>query len=159
MRREFAPILESLMDKDDRIVLVTADLGYGMWDKIRAKFIGTQFYSVGASEFSALGVACGLTAGGKIGIFYSITPFALYRPAEIIRLYMNHDKIPAKILAAGRDWDYKEQGFTHCCPEDRQFLSLFPNVVGFWPETAADLPKTVDEWLYNSKPSYLNLRR
>lgn len=159
MRREFAPILYDIMAKDKDVVLVSADLGYGMWDKVRARFNGTQFHSIGASEFTGLGMTCGLALGGKKAIFFSITPFALMRPAEIIRLYMNHDQIPAKILGGGRDWDYKEQGFTHCMPEDRQFMSLFPNVKCYWPESVADLPAVTNEWLYNGKPSYLNLKR
>ena len=35
MRKEFASYLHKQMNKDSRIRLITADLGYGLWDRIK----------------------------------------------------------------------------------------------------------------------------
>lgn len=158
MKKEFARLVSESMATDKRVTVITADLGYRMWDDIRRKHNQKQFYCFGASEFSALGTTCGMALEGKIPMFYSITTFALYRTAEMIRLYMNHDKIPAKIIGAGRDFDYKKEGFTHCMPEDRQFMALFSNVKSYWPETLDELREIYPEFLYNQQPCYLNLK-
>ncbi len=161
MRRDFHPILLDHMRRDPRIWLVTPDLGYRMLDSIFAEF-PDRAINCGAAEQLALGIAVGLADEGKIPVVYSITPFLLYRPAEWIRNYLQHENANVKLLAAGRhegDHDcYGNDGFTHKAEGDRAFLSLFPNIRGYWPDTVADLPRVTEEWL-TPGPAYLNLRR
>ena len=38
MRSKFAKMLHDEMSVNDRIVLITGDLGYGLWDKIRLDY-------------------------------------------------------------------------------------------------------------------------
>lgn len=160
MRRDFHPLLLDRMRADPRIWLITPDLGYRMLDTCFAEF-PDRCVNVGAAEQLALGAAVGLADEGMTPIVYSITPFLLYRPAEWIRNYLHHEKANVKLLAAGRydgKEDYEHDGHTHWAQGDREFLSLFPNVRGFWPDTVADLPVTLDEWL-KPGPAYMNLRR
>jgi transketolase len=51
-------------------------------------------------------------------VVYSITPFVLYRPFEWIRNYLDHEKIPVKLVGGGRDKDYGYLGFSHWAEED-----------------------------------------
>jgi transketolase C-terminal domain/subunit len=53
-----------------------------------------------------MGTAVGMAMEGKIPIVYSITPFAIYRPFELIRNYLSHEQIPVKIVGGGRDKQY-----------------------------------------------------
>ncbi len=161
MRRDFHPILLDHMRRDPRIWLICPDLGYRMLDACFAEF-PDRCVNVGAAECLALGAAVGLADEGKIPMVYSITPFLLYRPAEWLRNYLDHEHANVKLLAAGRYEDgkdcYDHDGFTHHAKGDREFLSLFPNIRGFWPDTVADLPRVTEEWL-TPGPAYLNLRR
>ena len=100
MRKDFSELLHVEMAKNKDIVLLTGDLGYGLWDRIRIDY-PDQFYNVGSSEQLMLGAATGLAMEKKIPVVYSITPFLLYRPFEIIRNYLDHDKIPVKLLRSG----------------------------------------------------------
>lgn len=145
------------MKKDSKIFLLTGDLGYGMFDKIRDDF-PKQFLNCGAREFTMISMAAGMAREGLIPICYSITPFLLWRPAEVIRNYLNHEKIPVKLLGGGRDQDYSEDGFTHDAADDSMLL-FFDNIVSYWPETIEELEKVTKDWLYNGEPSYLNLKR
>jgi transketolase len=158
MRREFHPLLAGHMLFNSRIHTVVGDLGYKMFDNIQSMF-PDRFHNVGAREQLAMGAAIGLAKSGKIPVFYSITPFALWRPAEWIRNYVNHENVAVKIVGGGRDKDYAHDGFTHDASDDREFLKLFPNIKGFWPETKDELPRVVREWLYHPGPAYLNLKR
>lgn len=152
MRREFAKQLFELMEKDEDIVLITPDLGYGMLDKIRDTFPG-RFYNVGAAEMAAMGMAVGMALKNKIPIVYSITPFLLYRPFEVIRNHINHEKIPVIMVGAGRDNDYKA-GISHDA-SDHEILKQFKNINFIVPEKDFNLAKII----YLKQPTYLNLKR
>ena len=102
MRKEFAKLLLERMKQDSDIYLVTADLGYGLWDEIRDNF-PERFFNVGSSEMVALGACVGMAMEGKKPFFYSITPFALYRPFEIIRNYIDYENI--KQITIRAPWD------------------------------------------------------
>ncbi len=105
MRKYFSELLYNEMAVNPDIVLLTGDLGYGLWNKIRLDF-KSRFYNVGSSEQLMLGMASGMAMEGKIPIVYSITPFLLYRPFEFIRNYVDHEKLPVKLVGGGRDKDY-----------------------------------------------------
>jgi transketolase len=152
MRREFAKQLFELMEKDEDIVLITPDLGYGMLDKIRDAF-PDRFYNVGAAEMVAMGMAVGMALKNKIPIVYSITPFLLYRPFEVIRNYIDHEQIPVIMVGAGRNNDYKA-GISHDAT-DHEILKQFKNINFIVPEKDFNLAKII----YLKQPTYLNLKR
>jgi len=144
--------------KNKDIFLLTADLGYGMWDEFRDT-LPHQFFNIGASEQAGIGIATGMALRGKIPFVYSITPFLLWRPAETIRLYLNHEKVPVKLIGSGRDKDYKEDGISHDSTDVRELLRTWPNIVQYWPETKEDITLVVDKLIHNKKPSFLSLAR
>ena len=159
MRRKFAERLHFKMAKDKNIVVLTGDLGYGLWDQIRLDY-SDRFYNVGSSEQLMMGMACGLAMEGKIPIVYSITPFLLYRPFEFIRNYLNHEKVPVKLVGGGRDRDYGYLGFSHWAEDDKRIMSCFDNIESFWPETTEEMFENIDAILEcKDVPSYINLRR
>jgi transketolase len=152
MRREFARQLYELMQWDEHLFLVTADVGYGMFDAIRTDF-PDQFLNVGAAEQVAMDIAVGLTLAGKRAIFYSITPFLLFRPFESIRNYVDHEQLPVILVGSGRGNEY-EAGFSHDASDDL-ILKCLKNVVYLSPNTDFSLR----EILEMNKPVYLNLKR
>ena len=158
MRKDFSKLLHDKMGQDERIVLLTGDLGYGLWDKIKIDF-PDRFYNFGSSEQLMVGAACGLATEGLIPVVYSITPFVLYRPYEFIRNYINHEKIPVKLLGGGRGQDYGHLGFSHWAEDDKTMIRTFKNIAGYWPTDMLALEKIVDRYLFDGKPNYLNLSR
>lgn len=161
MRRAFAEMLLAHMGGDkmgNRFVLVTADMGYGLWDNIRKEY-PTQFINVGSAEQLMLGIAAGLAMEGKIPVCYSITPFLLYRPFEFVRNFMNHEKLPIKLVGGGRNKDYGYLGFTHWAEEDMDVMHQLKNIKCYKPADDATLNTIVPDFLYNSDPCYLNLSK
>jgi len=157
-RKAFVPLLYEEMKKNQDIVFVTADLGYGHFDHFRDQF-PDRFINVGAAEQLLMGVGIGLALDGKIPILYSMTPFLLYRPFEFIRNYVDYEKIPVKLCAAGRDKDYDWLGWSHWATDDKDHLSGFKNIKKFWPEGRVEMQKCFKEMIYNNKPCYVNLSR
>lgn len=158
MRREFAKLTSELMNKNEKVCVLTGDLGFGMWDVVRAEY-PSRTHNVGAAEQLLLGAGVGLALAGKIPLCYSITPFLLYRPFEILRNYINHENIPVKLIGSGRDRDYAHDGFSHWAEDDKQVLDLFPNIKTFRPETTLELEQNFERLILSDGPCYINLKR
>ena len=156
MRKCFANFLLSKMQNDPSIVLCTGDLGYGLFDNIRLSF-PDQFYNFGSSETLMMGAACGLALDGKKPFVYSITPFAIFRPFEVIRNYIDHEKIPVSIIGGGRDKDYGYLGFSHWADDDILFMKNFQNIKSFKPKDENDLIHVLENNLLLNCPNYINL--
>lgn len=156
MRKDFVRFLFDEMQRNDKIFLLTGDIGYGVLDPIRDAF-PLRFKNVGCSEQLMIGIAIGLTYEGFIPVCYSITPFVVYRPFEMIRNYLDHENTPVKLVGTGRDKEYLALGKSHWADDDLEILAPFKNIEKMKPETlTADI---VHSFLYNGKPTYLNVRR
>jgi len=121
MRKDFSKILLQEMHKNKNIYFITADLGYGLWDEVRNSFPDRSF-NVMSSEQLMVGTAVGIALEKKIPVCYSITPFLLYRPFEFIRNYLDHEKIPVKLIGGGRNKDYGYLGFSHWAEDDEKIM-------------------------------------
>ena len=104
-----------------------------------------------------IGMAVGMAMEGIIPVAYSITPFVLYRPFEVIRNYVNEENIPVKLVGSGRNDDYGVCGFSHYACEDLKVMDIFSNIKVFRPETKEDV--NVKDFLYDPSPAYINLSR
>ena len=154
----FAYALYNQMVKNKNIWVVTGDLGYHVLDFIKRDF-PERFINVGASEQAMVGIGVGLALQNKIPVVYSITTFLLYRPFETIRNYLNHEKIPVKLVGSGRDKNYEHEGFSHWSEEDRKVMKILSNIESHWPDNNEDLTALVEQMVNSDKPWYLNLKR
>jgi len=158
MRRDFAQLLFNEMANNKDIYLITGDLGYGLWDKVRDTY-PDRFYNVGSSEMAMLGMGVGLAMENKIPFVYSITPFAIYRPLEMIRNYLDHENICVNIIGGGRDRDYGYLGFSHWSEDDVRIMSSFDNVKTFKPVDQDELVNAFNYSLTKQSAAYINLKR
>jgi transketolase len=158
MRKECMNLLLEEMHNNENIIVITADLGFGLLDDIKNNF-SDRFYNVGAAEQLMIGVGIGLAEEGKIPICYSMSSFVLYRPFEFLRNYVNAENIPVKLIGSGRDKDYSHDGLSHWAHDDEQVLASLPNIQIYKPLNIKDLENNFLKFLYNNKPSYLNLTR
>jgi transketolase len=157
-RGYFSWYLYDAMLKDSSIFLLTGDLGYKMFDNIASDF-PSRFINTGAAEQTLLDMAVGLSLSGKIAVCYSITPFLLARGYETIRNYINHENLPVKLVASGRDKDYHVDGYSHDASDAKDILALFDSIVEYWPQGFIDMSWVVIDMLYNGKPSFVSLKR
>jgi len=157
VRKQFINLLHNEMRDNKDIVLLLGDLGYGHFDSIREEF-SDRVFNVGASEQLMLGMACGLAFDGKIPVCYSMTPFILYRPFEVIRTYIDYEKIPVILVGAGRDKDYASAGWSHWATDDKIHLSGFKHIEKIWP-TKEELINNFRNIVNSKKPYYINLER
>lgn len=158
MRNRFGELLAEKMQNDERVWLLTGDLGFGVLNAAR-KAVPERSYNVGAAEQLMLGAAVGLSHRGFIPICYSITPFVIFRPYEYLRNYLNHELAPVKLVGTGRDKDYGHLGFSHWATDDEDALRAFPNIKIYKPNSIKELEDIWEEFINDPTPAYLNLTR
>lgn len=158
MRKECAQLLLEEMSANDRIRVITADLGFGILDNVRTAH-PDRFYNVGAAEQLMIGTAIGMATEGLIPVCYSMSSFLLYRPFEFLRNYVNHEGINIKLLGSGRDRDYSHDGVSHWADDDRLVLLSLPRIEQYRPLDLAELKTDFDTWINSPNPGYLNLMR
>lgn len=157
-RGYFAYEFYKQLKKDHKIFLLVGDLGYGMWDQ-HFKDFPRQCFNVGAAEQTMMGMAVGLALEGKKPFVYSITTFLLYRPFEWLRLYLQHENIPVRLIASGRDKDYAHDGITHHSEDAKKILDTLPNIKQHWPDEKEEVTEILKNMINNDKPSFISLRR
>lgn len=158
MRRAFAPLLHKQMTLDTDIVLVVFDLGFGLWDQIRIDY-PKRFYNLGAAEQGGMDVAIGMALTGKKVFVYSMPTFLIYRPFEVLRTYVNHEKIPLRLIGSGRDADYAHDGISHNFEDTKNILDTLPNITQYWPQSELELPLLVEKMASDNTPCFISLRR
>ena len=158
MRGYLAGHLYNQMIKNKDIYLITGDLGYKVFDKIREDF-PERFINVGAAEQTMLDLAVGLSLKGKIPVCYSITPFLLYRGFETLRTYINHERIKVILIGSGRDNDYKHDGFSHNARDDHRLFQWLGSIQPHWPLSKEAIEGLITQAIASHDPFYINLRR
>jgi transketolase len=132
MRDAFIARLLTLAQKDKRIVLITGDLGFKVFDE----FISTlprQFINAGISEQNMTTLATGLAMEGKIVFTYSIGNFPTLRCLEQIRNDAAYHNANVKVVSVGAGFSYGQLGISHHATEDISILRALPDVTLFSP--------------------------
>jgi transketolase len=132
VRGTFARILSELADKDDRVVLLTGDLGYTVLEPFRDKH-PKRFFNVGVAEQNMVGVATGMAEAGMIPFCYSIGTFASLRPFEFIRNGPVLHNLPVRVIGLGAGFEYGTAGPTHYSLEDVGIMRTQPGLAVIAP--------------------------
>lgn len=125
MRDAFAQRLKILAEKDPRIILLTGDLGFGVFDEFK-KALPDRYLNCGVAEQNMLGVATGLAMEGKIVFVYSIANFPTLRCLEQIRNDAAYHNANVKVVSVGGGFGYGALGISHHSTEDISILRAIP---------------------------------
>lgn len=147
MRRAVATTLHQIAQSEPRLLLMTADLGFMVWEEFAEAF-PSRFINVGVAEANMVGLATGLASCGYIPFVYSIATFASMRCYEQTRNGPVLHNLPVRILGVGGGFEYGHGGFTHHALEDLGITRLQPNLTVIAPadslQAAAALRLTYD---------------
>jgi len=158
MRRTFKAELHKQMTINTDIVLIVLDLGYGMFDQIRKDY-PKRFFNLGASEQAGMDIAVGMALSGKKVFIYSITPFLIYRAFETLRTYVDHEKIPVRLVGSGRNKDYEIDGFSHDASDLIPILNKLSNITQYFPSDKNEIPLLVEKMVATNQPQFISLKR
>lgn len=158
MRDAFVRVLMEEMARDERIVLITGDLGFGVlqpvWDHFPDRII-----NAGIAEQGMVGMASGLAATGRIVLVYSIGNFPTLRPLEQIRNDCAYPGMNVKIVCVGGGFVYGSLGMSHHATEDMAVMRALPGVTCFAPGDPAEAEAATRAVLHTEGTCYLRLGR
>jgi transketolase len=127
VRKAFVRTLVDLAEDEERILLLTGDLGYTVIEPFAERFPG-RFFNVGVAEQNLVGMATGLAEAGFIPFVYSIATFAVLRAYEFIRNGPVAHGLPVRIIGIGGGFEYPSAGFTHYAVDDVGVMRVQPRL-------------------------------
>jgi transketolase len=156
MRNAFADEMTRLGQEDDRVVLLSGDIGNKLFDKFRAAQ-PERFINCGVAEQNMTGVATGMAMNGLRPFTYTITPFATTRCLEQIRTDAAYHEAPVTVVAVGAGLAYAGLGPTHHACEDLAFLRAIPNMIVLAPADSWEVRAALRAVLKQDRPAYIRL--
>lgn len=127
MRDTFIRELTELAADDPRIVLITGDLGFGVFEAYARRY-PRQFLNAGVAEQNMTGLATGMALEGRIVFTYSIANFPSLRCLEQIRNDAAYHDANVKIVSIGSGFSYGQLGISHHATEDISILRALPGL-------------------------------
>lgn len=156
MRGVFIKGLVEAAKTDDRIVLLTGDLGYTVVEPFADRF-PDRFFNVGVAEQNMIGVATGLAEAGLTPFAYSIATFASLRAYEFIRNGPVAHQLPVRIVGVGGGFEYGSAGFTHYALEDLAVMRALPGMTVIAPVDARQAGRALEATRGIPGPVYFRL--
>ncbi len=156
MRNVFIKRLTELAEKNPNIMLLTADLGFGVVEDFAKRF-PKQFFNVGVAEQNLIGLSTGLALEGKIVVAYSIANFPTFRCLEQIRNDAAYHGANVKIVTVGAGFSYGPLGFSHHATEDLSILRALPGVTVLSPGDLFEAQEATEAFINTPGPVYFRL--
>ena len=156
MRNAFADELTALAREDDRVVMLSGDIGNRLFDKFK-EAQGDRFFNCGVAEQNMMGVAAGMAMSGLRPVAYTIAPFVTTRCLEQIRTDAAYHEAPVTIVAVGAGLAYAGLGPTHHACEDISFLRSIPGMLVLAPGDEWEVRAALRAILQQDQPAYLRL--
>lgn len=132
MRAAFSDSLVALAKNDPRVLLLTGDHGYALFDAFR-KECPAQYINAGIAEQNMVGMAAGLARMGFKPFVYGLAAFIPVRVVEQIKLDIAHDNLPVVLLGDGAGFVYSHLGTSHQSTEDIACTRAIPNLTVLSP--------------------------
>jgi len=156
MRNAFADQVTQLAGEDERVVLLSGDIGNKLFDRFKERF-PKRFYNCGVAEQNMIGVAAGMALSGLRPVVYTITPFTTTRCFEQIRVDACYHHAPVTIVGTGSGLSYADLGPTHHSLEDLAILRTLPGMTVFAPCDEVELRLGLRAALRQDGPLYMRI--
>jgi len=154
MRFVFGQELIKYMEKDNSIYILVADIGFGIFYQIKERF-PDRIFNMGIAEQAMIGIASGMCMENLKLICYTITPFLLERPYEVIKLNVCQQKQNVKLISYG---DYPALGPTHIT-SDVVGLCNCLKLKLYRPNTTEECKNMLKEVMESNEPSFTYLKK
>ncbi len=156
LRTAFIDTLRELARIDDRIFLLTADMGYSVFETFRDEF-PDRFLNTGIAEQNTIGIAAGLASRGKIVFVYSIIPFVTMRCFEQVRLDLAYNFMNVKLVGVGAGLTYGPLGSSHHALEDIAIMRSLPDMTVLCPGDPIETRELIKRSYEYEGPVYIRL--
>lgn len=156
MRNAFAQQITELAQRDERVVLLSGDIGNRLFDDLKAR-CPDRFFNCGVAEANMISMAAGMAMSGLRPVCYTITPFITYRCMEQIRVDVCYHHVPVVIVGTGAGLSYASLGATHHSCEEMGMLRLLPGLAVVAPADAMEVRGALKAALKHPHPVYIRI--
>jgi len=159
IRDGFGEALVLAGEKNENVVVLTADLKESTRLHWFAEKFPERFIEVGVAEQALVTIASGMANYGKIPFATTYAVFSPGRTWEQIKTTICLNDVPVKIIGAHAGLGAGPYGATHQSLEDIALMRTLPNMIVVAPADAEEAKKATLAIAKNNKPSYLRLAR
>ena len=158
-RQAYGEALIELVEKNDKVVVLDADLANATQTCKLAKAHPEKFYNCGIAEGNMMDIGAGLSTMGLIPFCSTFAMFAAGRAYEQIRNSIAYPHFNVKICATHAGVSVGEDGGSHQCIEDIALMRVIPGMTVICPADANEAKAAVNAIAKLDGPAYLRLAR
>ena len=148
--------LEHYGKKDKNLHFITADHGAWALSSLK-KNLKNQYMNIGISEQNMVSVAAGMALNQKKVFIFTITPFAMQRCFEQIKMDICYPNLPVTIIGNGSSLAYAYHGTSHQAIEDVAMMRVLPNLKIIHPSDNFSSKESARIAYKSKKPVYIKL--
>ena len=158
-RQSYGEALLELGRKNEKVVVLDADLAGATKTNIFAKEIPERFFDMGIAEQDMISTAAGFATCGKIPFASTFAVFATGRVYDQIRNSICYPNLNVKICATHCGITVGEDGATHQMLEDINLMRGLPNMTVISPADDIEAKWAVNEASKINGPVYIRFGR
>lgn len=159
LRDAYGETLIELGEKDERIVVLDADLSGSTKTVKFAKRFPERFFNMGIAEINMMNAAAGLATTGKIPFVSTFAMFGTGRAWEAVRQTICYPNLNVKIVCTHGGITVGEDGATHQALEDVANMRNIPNMKVVVPADDVETREIIRNVAYSEGPFYVRLTR
>ncbi len=159
MRAMYAQCLGELMERDEKLVLLDADLSKACGTFPLRKRFPDRIYDCGVAEQNMISIAAGLASYGYRPWAESFAPFATRRVCDQIAISVCYAKRNVKIVGTDPGIAAELNGGTHMSLEDVGVVRSIPGLVVFEPTDTVQLKAAMPVLHAYEGPVYMRMNR
>lgn len=159
LRTAYGETLVRLMERDERIVVLDADLCRSTMTVLVEQRFPARFIEMGIAEQNMMATAAGLALEGKIPFVNSFAVFTCGRAYDQIRQAIALAKLGVIIVGSSAGLSDFGDGATHQSVEDVSLMTALPNMTVVSPSDALDVEQVLPLLVALGRPVYLRLTR
>ena len=158
-RSGFGEGLAEIGAQNENIVALCADLTGSLKMNAFQDAFPKRFFQVGIAEANMMGIAAGMTIGGKIPFTGTFANFSTGRVYDQIRQSIAYSKKNVKICASHAGLTLGEDGATHQILEDIGMMRMLPNMTVVVPADFNQTKQATIAVASHEGPVYLRFGR
>jgi transketolase len=156
MRKAFSDALVAAATADPRVLLLTGDHGYALFDPFR-KACPEQYINCGVAEQNMVGVAAGLAKAGFRPVVYGLAAFVPIRVLEQIKIDVCYENLPVILIGDGAGLVYSHLGTSHQSTEDIACARSIPELTVLSPADRFEMKASMELAFNRASPVYLRI--
>ncbi|MGN0851268.1 MAG: transketolase family protein [Candidatus Ornithospirochaeta sp.] len=159
MRVSYGEALVELGKKNDKVVVLDADLAHATFTGTFQKEFPDRFFNVGIAEANLVDMSVGMAAMGYIPFCSTFALFGAGRAYEQIRNSVAYPKMNVKICCTHGGITVGEDGGSHQSIEDFALMRVIPGMTVVVPSDANETEKAVLAASEHKGPLYMRIGR